>query len=181
MHPLLSCLLQTGALADCVLQVRSPPKDRIVGRLSCDRGEIRPRHQIRKNRSVRNPAMVLVQILSDDKVWAHLLAANLRARGVRSRVGDISWFKSAEMRSKVSGPLILDLGARGTDELDEYKRLIESDEGDWNGVIAVVSSGWLRHVRRHLPSVPVVKRHPDMRQLLPEILEKITDRQAAQI
>ena len=125
--------------------------------------------------------MVLVQILSDDKVWAHLLAANLRARGVRSRVGDISWFKSAEMRSKVSGPLILDLGARGTDELDEYKRLIESDEGDWNGVIAVVSSGWLRHVRRHLPSVPVVKRHPDMRQLLPEILEKITDRQAARI
>ena len=125
--------------------------------------------------------MVLVQILSDDKVWAHLLAANLRARGVRSRVGDISWFKSAEMRSKVSGPLILDLGARGTGELDEYKRLIESDEGDWNGVIAVVSSGWLRHVRRHLPSVTVVKRHPDMRQLLPEILEKITERQAAQI
>ena len=156
-------------------------KDRSVERLSWDGVEIRPIIGSQINRSAKNPAMVLVQILSDDKVWAHLLAANLRARGVRSRVGGISWFKSAEMRSKVSGPLILDLGARGTDELDEYKRLIESDEGDWNGVIAVVSSGWLRHVRRHLPSVSVVKRHPDMRQLLPEILEKITDRQAARI
>ena len=80
-----------------------------------------------------------------------------------------------------NSPLILDFGENGTAGLDEYKSLIESNEGDWGRVIAVVSSGWLRHVRLHMPSVSVVKRHPDMRQLLPEILEKITDRQAAQI
>lgn len=125
--------------------------------------------------------MVLVQILSDDNVWAHLLAANLRARGIRSRVGDISWLESDDKRAKVDGPLILDLGARGTEELDEYRLLVENDRGDWNRVIAVVGSGLLRQVRRSLPSVSVVKRHSDMRQLLPEILEKITDRQAAQI
>ena len=124
--------------------------------------------------------MILVQILSDDKVWAHLLAANLRARGVRSRVGDISWFISGEERSKLDGPLILDVGTSGTDELDEYMRLIESGKGNWNKVIAVVSTGWVRHVRRHMPSVSVVKRHPDMRQLLPEIMQKITDRESAQ-
>ena len=140
-----------------------------------------PGHRNQKNRSVRYPAMVLVQILSDDKVWAHLLAANLRARGISSRVGDTSWFKSGDKRLMETSPLILDFGENGANGLDEYRSLIESNEGDWGRVIAVVSSGWLRHVRHRMPSVSVVKRHPDMRQLLPEILEKITDRQAAQI
>ena len=125
--------------------------------------------------------MVLVQVLSDDKVWAHLLAANLRARGVTSRVGDISWFKSGDERLAKGSPLILDLGARSVGVLDEYMSLIESDESDWDKIIAVVSVGGMRHMKRHLPSIVVVKRHPDMRKLLPEILDKISDRQAAQL
>ena len=124
--------------------------------------------------------MVLVQVLSDDKVWAHLLAANLRARGVRSRVGDISWFKSGDERLATGNPLILDLGTQDAEGLIEYKSLVESNRSDWDKVIAVVSPGWLRHMRRDLPSISVVQRHPDMRKLLPEILDKISDRQAAQ-
>lgn len=134
-----------------------------------------------KNKSVRNPAMVLVHVLSEDKVWAHLLAANLRASGVTSRVGDISWFKSGDERLATGSPLILDLGEWSVGVLDEYIPLIESNESDWNKVIAVVSAGGLRHVKRRLPLISVVKRHPDMRKLLPEILEKISDRQAAQL
>ena len=125
--------------------------------------------------------MVLVQVLSDDKVWAHLLAANLRARGVVSRVGDISWFKSGDERLATGGPLILDLGVRNIGVLDEYTSLVESNKNDWNKIIAVVSSGEMRHVKLRLPSISVVRRHPDMRKLLPEILEKISDRQAAQL
>ena len=77
--------------------------------------------------------------------------------------------------------MILDLGAQGADGLDEYKLLIESKRDDWDKIIAVVGSGSVRHMRRHLSSISVVQRHPDMRKLLPEILEKLTDRQAAQL
>lgn len=124
--------------------------------------------------------MVLVQILSDDKVWAHLLAANLRARGISSRIGDVSWFESGDERLAIGNPLILDLSTHISAGRSEYKLLVESNKAEWDKVIAVVDSAWLRYMQRHLSSISVVRRHPDMRKLIPDILEIIFDRQAAQ-
>ena len=129
--------------------------------------------------SLENPAMVLVQVLSDDKVWAHLLAANLRARNVSSRVGDISWIRSGDDRLSKGSPMILDLGSQDADGLDEYASLIEDDRGEWDRIIAVANVRWMRHLRSRSSSISVVQRHADMRKLLPEIMELITDRQAA--
>ena len=131
--------------------------------------------------SIRNPAMVLVQILSDDKVWAHLLAANLRARDIRSRIGEVTKFESNDERLAVGNPVIVDLRIRTNAERTERIALIERIRDDWGTVIAIVDTGWLRIMRNRLLGVAVVGRHPDMRKLLPEILEIIFDRQAAQI
>ena len=131
--------------------------------------------------SNRNPAMVLVQLLSDDKVWAHLLAANLRARGIRSRIGDVSGFESRDERLSAESPLIIDFRIHTSAERSKCLELVDAVRGDWDTIIAIVDTGWLRSMRDELPSISVVQRHPDMRKLLPEILEIILDRQAVQI
>ena len=125
--------------------------------------------------------MVLVQILSDDKVWAHLLAANLRARDIRSRIGEVTKFESNDERLAAGNPLIVDLRIRTNAERTERIALIERIRDDWDTVIAIVDTGWLRSMRDQFPDISVVQRHPDMRKLLPEILEIILDRQAAQV
>ena len=75
--------------------------------------------------------------------------------------------------------MILDLGSQDADGLDEYASLVEDDGCEWDRIIAIVNVKWVRHLRSRSASISVVQRHADMRKLLPEIMELITDRQAA--
>ncbi len=119
----------------------------------------------------------LVYVVSDDRVWARLLAANLQARGVSSRIGDsvppVDWFETTEATFGEQPNLIVDFGTYQVLLKDYYAAMIERIRPVRDQVIAIVNNGWTRRTRQQLPAAVVLRRHRDMRRMVPDVLKAL--------